>query len=196
MKSLSKQLREWASSYDFYYNSIISCGLEIDRNFYPAIEKIALELDYHGKNRMSTRLDREYKSLQQKCKVFEKLKKQGCDNEDDLAVLDYSRTRIVCAANEIAGFLDLLSCQCFAEQNAPVKPKDEWITFADAANLLGVCKGTVSRWANQGRLKDNKMNGQKRKVSKIGVLFLKQQREDMDLVKDSKELRADSMKRR
>ena len=101
MNTVSKQLRDWAGSYDFYYNSVISCGLEIERRFFPAIEKIACELEYHGKHRMCSRLEREYKLLQQKCKVFEKLKRQGCENEDDFAVLDYSKNRIVCAANEI-----------------------------------------------------------------------------------------------
>lgn len=69
---------------------------------------------------------------------------------------------------------------------------DEWIKVSEAAEILSVNTGTVTRWANKGRIKDNEKKGRKRRVLKSSVLFLKQSREDSEVLKDAKELRKDT----
>jgi len=70
--------------------------------------------------------------------------------------------------------------------------KDELISLTDAAEILSIDKGNVSRLANSDAIKDNGIKGSKRQVWKSSVLFYKHQREDEQLLKDAKELRRDS----
>lgn len=79
-----------------------------------------------------------------------------------------------------------------AEQPAEPERGDEWIKVSEAAEILSVNTGTVTRWANKGRIKDNEKKGRKRRVLKSSVLFLKQSREDSEVLKDAKELRKDT----
>jgi excisionase family DNA binding protein len=67
----------------------------------------------------------------------------------------------------------------------------EWMTITQASRLLGVNKGTVSRWADEGKIQDNKQKGKKRKVSKISVLLMKDKREHEDTLKDAAEVLQD-----
>ena len=59
--------------------------------------------------------------------------------------------------------------------------------------LLGVTKGTVSRWTAQGKLQDNGQSGQGRKVSKTSVLMLKDQRQQQELAEDAADIRRDAV---
>lgn len=70
--------------------------------------------------------------------------------------------------------------------------KDELITLTEAAEILGVNKGTASRYADSGAIRDNGVKGQNRRVWKSSVLFFRQEREDERLRKDTRELRRDS----
>ena len=59
---------------------------------------------------------------------------------------------------------------------------------------MAVSKGTVSKWANAGKLSDNGKKGKGRKVSKVSVLLVKQEREEQALLQDVKELRQDAVR--
>jgi len=65
--------------------------------------------------------------------------------------------------------------------------EDEWIRITDAAKILGVAKGTISRWANKGKIRDNGKKERERRVSKLSVLSLKHKREREDVLKDAAE---------
>lgn len=82
--------------------------------------------------------------------------------------------------------------QAEVEQPEGKERGDEWIKVSDAAEILSVNTGTVTRWANKGRIKDNEKKVRKRRVLKSSVLFLKQSREDSEVLKDAKELRKDT----
>lgn len=69
--------------------------------------------------------------------------------------------------------------------------KDEWLKLVEAAKLLHVDKGTVSRWADEGKIQDNGQKGKTRRVSKISVLLLKDKREREDSLKDAAEVLQD-----
>jgi hypothetical protein len=70
-------------------------------------------------------------------------------------------------------------------------PKDEWLKLVEAAKLLHVDKGTVSRWADEGKIQDNGQKRKARRVSKISVLLLKDKREREDSLKDAAEVLQD-----
>lgn len=63
--------------------------------------------------------------------------------------------------------------------------KDKWIRITDAAIILGVAKGTISRWADDGIILDNGKKKRERRVSKLSVLSLKHKREHEDVIKDA-----------
>lgn len=65
--------------------------------------------------------------------------------------------------------------------------EDEWIRITDAAKIFGVTKGTISRWANKGKIRDNGKKEKERRVSKLSVLSLKHKREREDVLKDAAE---------
>lgn len=73
-------------------------------------------------------------------------------------------------------------------------PGDQLISLTEAGELLGVNKGTVSRYADAGEILDNGEEDQNRKVWESSVLLLKQRREDKEVLQDAKDLRKDSQK--
>ena len=90
---------------------------------------------------------------------------------------------------------EALPDQCLLRQICGLRVlpiKDELITLTEAAEILGVDKGTVSRYADSDQITDNGVKGQNRRVWKSSVLFFRQQREDEQLRKDVRELRRDT----
>ena len=74
----------------------------------------------------------------------------------------------------------------------PEEPDDGYITFQEAADILGIEKGTVSKWSNKGRFKDNGRSGQLRRLLLSSVLLVKHEEEEKDIKKDVRELRRDA----
>jgi len=74
------------------------------------------------------------------------------------------------------------------------EPEDEFITIQEVSVILSVNKGTVSRFVTEGKIKHNGESGKKRRVSKLSVLVLKDEREREQVRKDFDEYRED-MKR-
>ncbi|HRS72355.1 MAG TPA: helix-turn-helix domain-containing protein [Anaerohalosphaeraceae bacterium] len=70
---------------------------------------------------------------------------------------------------------------------APIK--DEELTNEQAAELLGVERGTISKFAKTGLLKDNGKSGQNRRVLKSSVLLLKDKRDMERQIEDAKDKR-------
>jgi hypothetical protein len=71
-------------------------------------------------------------------------------------------------------------------------PGDELISLTEAGELLGVDKGTISRYANDGKIIDNGERDRKRRVWKASVLLLKQKKEDGGYLHAARELRKDA----
>ena len=68
----------------------------------------------------------------------------------------------------------------------------EAIRVTDAADLLAVNRGVISRWAKEGKIKHNGKIRGARRVLKSSILLVKQKKEDAELRKDAKDLREDS----
>ena len=58
-----------------------------------------------------------------------------------------------------------------------LKTEDEWIKLTEAARLVGVDKGTISRWASENLIEDNAEIGRKRKILLSSILLIKYIRE-------------------
>ena len=65
--------------------------------------------------------------------------------------------------------------------------EDEWIRITDAARIVGVAKGMISRWADKGKICDNGKKKKERRVSKLSVLSLKHKREHEEVLMDAAE---------
>ncbi|HIJ54472.1 MAG TPA: helix-turn-helix domain-containing protein [Planctomycetes bacterium] len=65
-----------------------------------------------------------------------------------------------------------------------LKIKDEWVSVTEAARIIGVDKGTVSRWANERLIADNVETGRNRRIRLTSVLLLKYMREQNARQKD------------
>lgn len=74
------------------------------------------------------------------------------------------------------------------------EPEDELITVQEAANILGMDKGTISRLASENKIKHNGEMGTKRRISKLSVLLFKNSRETEQLKKDFDDYREDLRK--
>lgn len=74
----------------------------------------------------------------------------------------------------------------------PEKPDDSYITFQEAADILGIKKSTVSKWSTKGRFKDNGYTGQSRRLLLSSVLLVKHEVEEKDIKKDARGLRRDA----
>ena len=60
-----------------------------------------------------------------------------------------------------------------------------WIHVVEAAGILRVNTGVISRWATEGRLQDNGKKNRERRVSEASVLKLRHQREEEDRLQDA-----------
>ena len=79
-----------------------------------------------------------------------------------------------------------------ATQGQGIDSEDKWISGSEAANILGVHRGTVWRWANEKRIRDNGKARSQRRVSKASVLLLKGKLEEETLRGDIADIRKDA----
>ena len=74
------------------------------------------------------------------------------------------------------------------------KIKDKFIIYSKVSLLLNISKPTITRWANNGKLKDNGKKGHGRLISKQSVLDIKHKIETKDREKDLDEYQAEENK--
>jgi hypothetical protein len=70
--------------------------------------------------------------------------------------------------------------------------RTDYVSFSEAAAMLAVTKGTISRWVAAGNLKDNGQQGRNRKISKVSILLHMDKQESQNTYKDVLELRRDA----
>ena len=59
------------------------------------------------------------------------------------------------------------------DPNKGTVPSDQEMRLADAAIVLKRNRGTITRWANEGKLVDNGKRGKERRVNRSSVMDLK-----------------------
>lgn len=198
---LSEKIREWTKKNNWYRVEAHTNQLKLEREFRAAIYKIAGQLDCYNRGKHRRQVFDCWDNLTAKCRQIDLICRAGCRSEEEMLELEFLRSKAVGAATELAEVLELLQADAGtihsretekAGTEGKNKPSDCYITFAQAAELLAVGKGTVSKWAAAGRMADNGMKGQKRKLLKSSVLLVKQELEDEEIKKDAKELRKDA----
>lgn len=203
--TLSRQIRDWAKGNDWYRTDIQTNQLRLEQTFGHAIETIAKDLDYQNQPRLRRQLFDCYDMLTAKCRQIDMVCRKGCCNEGEVLELEFLRGKAVAAAVELAEVLDLLKRtqeprnlrtqeKLDSGSQAGMTVPEEWITFSQAADIIGVTKGTISKWAAEGKFRDNGQKGQQRRLLKTSVLMVKFQKEDEDLKKDVSDLRQDAQK--
>jgi excisionase family DNA binding protein len=208
--AISEKIKEWAKGNDWYRIEVNTNQLKLERGFGAAIDKIASQLDYHNRSKHRRQVFDCWDNLTAKCRQIDLVCRAGCRSEEELLELEFLRSKAVGAATELSEVIQIIQNEeCKIENGDKIGPgttdfteincderknnsSDCYITFAQAAELLAVGKGTVSKWAAAGRMTDNGLKGQKRKLLKSSVLLVKQEMEDEEIKKDVKELRKDA----
>lgn len=74
----------------------------------------------------------------------------------------------------------------------PADDDEPWITVTAAAGLLKKDLGTISHWADIGKVRDNGKKKYQRRILKADVLLIKQATEEADARRDLQDLQNDS----
>ena len=80
------------------------------------------------------------------------------------------------------------------QQSETLQAGDDLLTLREAAKILNVHPGTVSRWADDGKIKDNGKKRRDRRVLKSSVLLMKERLENEDRRSDAEDLLRDTAK--
>ena len=192
---LPAALRWFAKHHNWHEPAYLGNQLKLRLVFREPVLAATHQLLAKGRDGLAERVWEDFKRLRKMIKPLDNTGIRQIIDEDELETLEHTKATAARRMNELA---DLIESGDRARK--PQKPqklpkedsKTEWVTFAKAAGLLGVSKGTVSRWAGQGRLTDNGKRGQGRKLSKASVLILKANREQEDMVGYAADIQQDA----
>ena len=210
--ALSPALRCFAQHHNWHDPGIYTNKRILRRVFAKPIAKAVAELALDGKTAISAQIQTDFARLQETTRSLDQMCIKRIDEDDEEVVFEHIKEQLNKIILELAAMLE--SGQKSGRKIADLPPdeakipmtddqggccaKDRskmpepYITFAEAASLLAVSKGTVSRWAGQGRLTDNGKRGQGRKLSKASVLILKAKREQKDMVGYAADIQRDA----
>lgn len=191
---ISEKIRKWAAQNGWCETGVNTNQLRLQRAFGEIIETVARDLKYRHQYLHRHQLYNCWDHLMGLCRQIDMVCRAGCQTVEEVTELEFLRSKAVGIAvelSEVIGFIQNEQPPCF-QPLAPNGKVDEWITFAQAAEILAVSKGTVSKWAKAGRLDDNGLQKYKRRLLKTSVLLVKQEIEDEELKEDIKDLKQDA----
>ncbi|NLW84504.1 MAG: helix-turn-helix domain-containing protein [Phycisphaerae bacterium] len=195
--SLGERLRRWAQDHQWYQLGHIRNALALKRAFSKPIAEAVDGFLSQGLIKLAFQAKSDFDGLTERVKRFDERCRQGCEDEDQLHMCEHLREQIHAAIDDLAARLDNreLNNDCPDMPSAsPAVPfnSDRWMTFGQAAQILAVSKATISNWTTKGRIRDNNVKGQRRRVLKADVLVVKHHIEMADLVHDAVELREEA----
>jgi hypothetical protein len=205
-KGLSHRITQWSKGNDWYLTDIQTNQLRLEQTFGQAIEAMTKDLDYHNQPRLRRQVFDCYDMLMAKCRQIDMVCRTGCRSKEEMLELHFLKSKAIGAAAELAEVLAWLDATSETQgTKLQTNPKsqivkfqnndnDEWITFAQATEILAVSKPTLTRWADDGKIQSNGQKGRLRKLNKISVLLQKQAMEDQAVRQDIKDLREDAKK--
>lgn len=200
MPALSERLCQWADQQDWRTVDAIAYPLRFERQFGKEIRALIVSQETVGQRFWAQQIVDAVQTLLALCQRLDRKVRDGCYTESEVSELEYLRDQVISAIHRLAELIMPRPAQSSCEPSArsghcSAKTScaaDAWITFSKAAELLGVTKATISKWANQNRFVDNGLANQRRRLSRGSVLLVKQQMEEEDLLKDVEELRQDA----
>lgn len=195
MELLADNILRWAQKNNWYLIDAETNQLRFERKFERIFRDIKTELEYQGKLQLKGQVDSSCGKVITRCRHIDIACRSGCKNESEMYELQFLRAKAMAAVYELAEVIKVLqnvSSDTSPELGTHNNTFQQWLTFAEAAAVLGVAKSTVSKWAAQNLIKDNGLKGQKRRLQYYSVLLLKHAREEKDLKRDVLDLRLDA----
>jgi excisionase family DNA binding protein len=214
--NMGDRIRQWAAENDWYKVDITTNQLRLEQAFGLTIETVTTDMDRRNQSKMRRQVFDCFDHLMAKCRQIDMVCRTGCRSEAEMLELEFLRGKAVGAAAELSEVVRIIGNLELKIENVeknnldsrlPPSPKgfggtgrgndkteDEWITFAQAAEILGVSKPTLTRWADDGKIQCNGKKGRLRKLNKVSVLLAKQAVEDEAVRQDIRELRQDARK--
>jgi len=194
---LGERLRQWSRGHDWYQGGHIHNHLALKRGFLKTVSTAVDGFLSHDHVKQAFQVKGDFDALLKLVKRFDKCFHKGCSEDHELQECEQLQEQIYAAIDDIAALLDNRDLENDSPAVPPAAPAvpfhpDQWVTFSKAAEILSVNKGTVSKWAKQNRFVDNGLNGQRRRLSTLSVLVVKQSLEERDIQKDIKDLRMDA----
>jgi hypothetical protein len=197
---LPEALRCFARHHDWHEPGPITNRLKVWLAFKKPVHAAANKLLFDRRDGLSEQIRAEFKRILEMCRPLDDLCGRRIDEVDELGALEHTKATL---AERMSDLAELIEGSQVPHRHGGLNPQkrdavsdleksDSYITFSEAAAILGVTRGTVSKWSKKGRFTDNGLKGQKRRLSKVCVLLVKQEIDDEYLKNDAAELRNDA----
>ena len=190
---LPAALRWFAKHHNWHEPGYLSNRLKLRLVFREPVLAVTHQLLARERDGLAERIRKDFKCLQKMIQPLDDTGIRQIDDENTLGAMEHTKATVAGRMNELADLIE--SGQKSARKIvdiAPTADNEQWVTYKEAAGLLGIKKSTVSKWVKKGRLTDNGEKGRKKRLSKNCVLLVKQEIDDEYLKNDAAELRNDA----
>ena len=213
---LPAALRCFALHHNWHEPGPIANPLKLRLAFKKPIRAAVNELLADRRDGLAAKIETTFFNLQEKIQSLDRMCVKRCSEEDELLTLEHTKAHLAESLGDLADLIDSSQVSAVSGQKAGRKivdiPQEEplratpsplrgtpplhgesesWVTYGEAATLLGVSKSTVSKWAKKGHFADNGQNGQKRRLGRVSVLMFRDDLEAKTLRQDIRDLRED-----
>jgi excisionase family DNA binding protein len=186
-------LRWWADHYDWDKPDFRTTRLRLELAFEDSVTGAFYQFIADGQGALASLIKDEFSDLMEMTQSLDLMYAERIDTRHEMMKLEEMKSQV---AELLYGLATMLEngyrAQAKSQQPESNGSEIEWVTYKEAAGLLGVRKSTVSKWVKKGRLTDNGEKGRKKRLSKTCVLLAKQEIDDEYLKNDADELRRDT----
>ncbi len=185
-------LRGWAENHDWDELNRYSNEIRLTRVFSKGIRAAVDELMAAGLVLLAMQIKNEFLRLQKAVGELDDSCFWRIDTEDKCLRFQEKKGQVAESLCDLAAMLESGQKTADIDQTSEISVPDEgWITVTAAAGLLKKSLGTISTWANIGKVRDNGKKKYQRRILKTDILLIKQEIEDNDVKKDADEERRD-----
>jgi excisionase family DNA binding protein len=194
---LNEALRCFARHHNWHDPGHITNKLKLRLAFAKPIRITVNEFLADRRDGLAEQIRGDFARLQEAIHTIDRMCGKRCDEEDELGRLEHTKAQLERSILELADLIEIgLKNEDRRIKNAETTQQapengDQWLTNREAAKILGVRRGTVSKWAKKGRFSDNGIKGQKKRLSKASVLLVKQEIDDEYIKNDEEDVRND-----
>ena len=145
-------LRWWARCHNWYELDYVRNRLKLEWAFAEPIRQTANQFMADRRGTLARQVKDDFTDLLDMAQEFDDICRLGCSCEDEYKVCQDIRGRLGKMLGELAELIEsgnqaeaIVNDSGGASENTPKKAsKTEWVTYKEAAGLLGVRKSTVS----------------------------------------------------
>ena len=188
-------LRWWARHHNWDELNRYSNEIRFNRAFAKGVRTAVDELMAAGLVLLAMQIKGEFLRLQKAVGELDDSCFWRIDTEDKCLRFQEKKAQVSESLCDLAAMLESGQKTAVRDQTSEISGTDEgWITVSEAARLLKKSRGTISHWADIGKVRDNGKKKYQRRILKADVLLIKQEIEDNDAKKDADEERRDKWK--